>query len=71
MNKWAELLLGLVLLIGLIVVSWASSTYAWTILGKDLNLLHAGWIFLKGGVFWLVAMVSILLIVLGINDLKE
>ncbi|MBU1252037.1 MAG: hypothetical protein KJ905_04015 [Nanoarchaeota archaeon] len=71
MNKWAELLLGLVLLIGLIVISWASSTYTWTILGKDLNLIHAGWIFLKGGVFWMVAMVALLLIVLGINDLRE
>jgi len=71
MNKWAELFLGLVLLIALIVFSWASSAYSWTIIGKDINLLHSAWIFLKGGIFWLIAMISILLIVLGINDLKE
>ncbi|MBU2616842.1 MAG: hypothetical protein KKB79_02570 [Nanoarchaeota archaeon] len=71
MNKWVELLLGLILLIGLIVFSWASATYGWMIFGKDLNILHAGWIFLKGGVFWLVAMISILLILLGLNDLKS
>ncbi|MDP3987331.1 MAG: hypothetical protein Q8P81_03850 [Nanoarchaeota archaeon] len=70
MNKWAELLLGLILLVGLIIVSWASSTYAWTIFGKNFDLLNAGWVFLKGGIFWLIAMISILLILLGINDLK-
>lgn len=71
MNKWAELLLGLILLIGLIIFSWASATYGWVIFGKDLNILHAGWIFFKGGIFWLVAMLSILLILLGLNDLKS
>lgn len=71
MNKWSELLLGLILLVALVLVSWASSTYAWTIAGKDFNLLHAGWLFLKGGAFWLVLMISVLLIVLGINDLKD
>lgn len=71
MNKWVELLLGLILLIGLILVSWASSTYNWMIFGKDLNFLHAGWVFLKGGIFWLVAMISILLILLGLNDIKS
>lgn len=71
MNKWVELLLGLVLLIALVLVGWASSVYSWTIFGKDINFLHAAWLFLKGGVFWLVAMVAFLLIVLGINDLRE
>lgn len=71
MNKWTELLLGLVLLVALIVVSWASAAYSWTIWGKDFNLLHAGWLFLKGGAFWLVAMVAILLIILGVNDLRD
>jgi len=70
MNKWAELFLGLILLIGLILFSWASSEYAWTLFGKNLDILHAGWLFLKGGIFWLVAMISILLILLGLNDLR-
>ncbi|MEX0920758.1 MAG: hypothetical protein WDZ62_00645 [Candidatus Pacearchaeota archaeon] len=71
MNKWIELILGLILLVGIILVGWASSAYSWTIFGKDLNFLHSAWIFLKGGIFWLVAMIAILLIILGISDLKE
>lgn len=71
MNKWSELLLGLVLLVALIVISWASAAYSWTIWGKDFNLLHAGWVFFKGGLFWAVAMIAVLLIILGINDLRD
>lgn len=66
-----ELFLGLLLLVILIFVSWASAAYSWTIFGKDFNLLHAGWLFFKGGLFWFVAMMALLLILLGINDLRE
>lgn len=71
MNKWAELLLGMILLIGMIWAAWASSVYDWAMFGKSLNLLHAGWIFLLGGIFWLVILIGLILIMLGINDLKE
>ena len=71
MNKWAELLLGLILLVGVILIAWISSAYNWAWLGKDFNFLHSAWIFLKGGLFWLVAMIGVLLIILGINDLRE
>ena len=71
MNKWLELLLGLILLIGVILVAWASSAYSWMLFGKDFNFLHPAWIFLKGALFWFVTMIAFLLIVLGINDLKE
>jgi len=71
MNKWVELLLGLILLIGVILIAWASSAYNWVLFGRDFNFLHSGWIFLKGGLFWFVTMIGILLIVLGINDLRE
>jgi hypothetical protein len=71
MNKWLELFLGLVLLIVVILVTWASSTYSWVLFGKDFDFLHAGWIFLKGVAFWFVTMIALLLIVLGINDLRE
>ena len=71
MNKWAELFAGLVLLIGIIWLAWASSAYSWVVFGKDLNLLHSAWLFLKGGLFWFVAMIALLLILLGINDLRE
>ena len=71
MNKWLELLTGLILFIGTILVAWASSAYSWTVLGKNLNFLSAGWIFLKGGLFWLVLLIGLLFIILGINDLKD
>ena len=71
MNKWMELFLGLLILVAMILISWASATYSWTIIGKDFNLLHAGWLFFKGGIFWFIIMISLLLILLGINDLKE
>lgn len=71
MNKWTELILGLLILIGVILVGWASSAYSWTWLGRDFNFLHSAWIFLKGGIFWFVTMIAILFILLGINDLRE
>ncbi|MBT96923.1 MAG: hypothetical protein QF567_00390 [Candidatus Pacearchaeota archaeon] len=71
MNKWFELILGLILLIGVILIAWYSSVSQWTILGKDLNFLHSAWIFLKGGIFWFVALLGLLFIILGISDLKE
>lgn len=69
MNKWFELLVGLILLIGAILVGFYSQ--GWMLFGKDFNFLHAAWIFLKGGIFWFVVMIGLLLIILGINDLKE
>lgn len=71
MNKWAELFLGLILLIGAILVAWASSAYGWTLLGRNLNFLSSAWIFLKGGLFWFVVMIGLLFIMLGISDLKD
>jgi|TARA_B100001971_G_C18215256_1_gene553382 hypothetical protein len=71
MNKWIELLLGLVILTGVILIAWMSSTYSWALFGKNFNFLNSAWIFLKGGLFWLVFMIGLLLIILGINDLKE
>jgi len=71
MNKWLELFAGVVLLVGAILIAWASSAYSWLLFGKDLNLLHSAWIFLKGGVFWFVIVMALLLILLGVNDLRE
>ena len=71
MNKWLELVLGLVLFVGAIVVAWASSAYSWALFGKDFNFLSASWIFLKGGIFWFIVMMGLLLIMLGISDLKD
>jgi len=63
MNKWAEILLGLVLLIvpitlifpGMPLASWGS----------------AALVVLKGGITWVVLFVGLLLVILGINDLKN
>ncbi len=71
MNKWSELFFGLVFLIGAILVAWLSSTYNWTVFGKSLDFLSAAWTFLQGGLFWLVFLVGVLLVILGISDLKD
>ena len=71
MNKWTEIFSGLVLLILVILITWASSAYGWELFGKNFNFLHAAWEFLKGGIFWLFTMIAILLIILGINDLRD
>lgn len=70
MNKWSELFLGLALLVIAILIAWASSAYSWVWLGKDFNFLHSAWVLFKGGLFWLVTMIALLLIILGINDLR-
>jgi len=69
MNKWLELLLGLVLVIGMILVGYYSQS--WVLAGKSLNFWNAAWIVLKGGVFWFVVMIGVLFILLGVSDLRE
>jgi len=71
MNKWVEILLGLILLIGAIIVAWLSSNLSWELFGKNFDFLSAAWIFLKGGIFWFVVMIGSLLLMLGISDLRE
>jgi len=67
MNKWLELLLGLILVIGAILVAWYSPVW-W---GSFWNFKHAAWEFFKGGLFWFIVMIGALFILLGISDLKE
>lgn len=65
MNKWTELLFGLILIIGAIVVAFYSQTWGmwdfWTAAGE----------FFKGGLFWVVVLIGALFVLLGISDLKE
>jgi hypothetical protein len=70
MNKWLELLLGLILVVGVILVGWYSAVNNWMILGTSLDFRNAAWVVLKGGIFWFVLMMGVLLILLGISDLK-
>lgn len=71
MNKWIEILLGLILIIGMILIGYYSSVYTWEVLGKSLNFWNAGWQFLKGGIFWFIIMIGLLFLMLGISDLRE
>lgn len=65
MNKWAELLLGLILIIVPIVV-W------YTTLGAGFwDFGTAAWEFFKGGLIWFVLMIGLLFLMLGISDLKN
>lgn len=68
MNKWTELLLGLILVIVPIAIAWYSS--AWTAGGVSFNFWTPAWNFLKGGIFWAIVMIGALFILLGISDLK-
>ena len=66
MNKWTELLFGLILVIVAILV-WGYSPQ-W---GSFWDFGTAAWEFFKGGLIWFVIMIGLLFIMLGISDLKE
>jgi len=61
MNKWVELLLGLILL-NAAVYSWITNIW-----GMGTAALEV----FKGGIVWFVIMIGLLFIMLGISDLKE
>lgn len=60
MNKWLELLIGLIFLVVPI--------YLWGI--NAMGLGTAALEFLKGGLVWLVLAIGALFILLGISDIK-
>ena len=65
MNKWTELLSGVLLIIIPIIIAFYSQTWgAW-------NFWSAAGVFFKGGLFWFVVMIGALFVLLGISDLKE
>jgi hypothetical protein len=65
MNKWSELFIGLILVLGAIIIAYYSQSWGiwnfWTAAGE----------FFKGGLFWLIVMIGTLFILLGISDLKN
>ncbi len=61
MNKWLEILLGLILVIAPI--------YAW--LTNVWGIGDAALTFFKGGLVWFVILIGLLFLMLGISDLKE
>ena len=53
-------------LIGVILFSWYSAIW-----GDFWNFRHAAWEFFKGGLVWLITLIGVLLLILGISDLRE
>ena len=65
MNKWTELLLGLILVVVALVVAFYSQNWdAW-------NFWDAAGVVFKGLVFWAIVGLGALFILLGISDLKD
>ena len=61
MNKWIELFIGLILLV-VAIYFWGMNLFSF----GDAAIL-----FLKGGIIWGVLAIGLLLVILGISDLKE
>lgn len=66
MNKWLEILVGLILVVAAILV-WSYSLQ-W---GGFWDFGTAAWEVLKGGLIWFVIMIGLLFLMLGISDLKN
>ncbi len=65
MNKWLEILLGLILVIVPIIIAFYSQNWgAW-------NFWSAAGTVFKGGLFWAIVGIGGLFVLLGISDLKE
>ncbi|MBT4375811.1 hypothetical protein HOD29_00345 [archaeon] len=63
MNKWIKIFLGLILVILVLMLATPGMPLAsWGL---------AAWTLIKGGLTILVAIIGIMLIVLGISDLKD
>jgi hypothetical protein len=65
MNKWVELLVGLILVLVPIVIAGLSKNW------MPWDIWNDAGIFLRGGLFWLIVGIGALFILLGISDLKE
>ena len=66
MNKWTELFIGLILLVGIVILVWFSPNF-----GSFWDFKNAAWEFLKGGFVWFIALIGLIFIILGINDLRS
>ena len=61
MNKYLEILIGLVLLLAPI--------YAWIINWADIGT--AATLFLKGGLVWLLLGIGAMFLIIGLSDLRD
>ncbi len=63
MNKWLELLIGLIF-ITIVIAEWGLNY-------TGLNFGVAALEVLKGGIIWFLLMIGFLFLLLGISDLRE
>lgn len=61
MNKIIQILIGLIILIGVILLAGFN---VWNF-GTDALIV------LKGGLIWIIGLIGLLFIIIGINELKE
>ena len=60
MNKWSEILFGLILVVASVLIGFYSPSW-----------LASAVTFLKGGILWFMLGIGLLLVLLGISELKE
>jgi len=70
MNKWAELLLGLILVIMPIIIAYYTNPGQALANGFTDSIWSAAGTVFWGGLFWAIVGVGALFILLGISDLK-
>lgn len=63
MNKWIELLLGLVLIVAPIILVTSVAPF--------LSWGHAALEFIKGGIVIFLVLIGLVLLILGISELKD
>lgn len=61
MNKWLEILIGLIFIIAAILL------WVYNIWGMGMAALE----FLKGGIVWFIILIGLLLLLVGISDLRD
>jgi len=65
MNKWIEILIGLIFVIAAVLIGFLTLPYGFWDFG------HAAWEFFKGGILWFILMIGLLFLMLGISNLRE
>jgi len=60
MNKWMEILLGLIFIVGAVLVGFYCPSW-----------FDSALVVLKGGILWFILGIGLLLVMLGISELKQ
>lgn len=59
MNKWFEILVGLILIVGAVLISFYFPSW-----------FNAALVVLKGGILWFILGIGLLFVMLGISELR-